>query len=198
MKVKLTIPETLEDITLGKFQELTKLDDTDVLGKISLVTGISKKDLQRVQKKDLNEIEALISDALTKEGEFKQRFEMQGVEFGMIPNFDKITAKEFMDLSGYGVEVETLHNVMAILYRPIKSKGIGDTYEIYDYQGTAEWADAMKQTPLSYVNGVLAFFLTLQKDLNYYFLKYTNQEQARGKVQTATFQNGGGMRHLMN
>jgi len=54
MKVKLTIPETLEDITLGKFQELTKLDDADVLGKISLVTGISKKDLQRVQKKDLN------------------------------------------------------------------------------------------------------------------------------------------------
>jgi hypothetical protein len=198
MKVKLTLPETIEDITLGQYQELTSLEDNDTIKKVSIITGLTVEDLEKVQLKDLNEISNQIDEALAKEGKFKPIFTMKGVDFGMIPNFDKIKSKEYIDLSTYGVEIETLHKVMAILYRPIKSKGVGNTYDIHEYEGTEEWSEIMKQMPLSYVNGVLAFFLTLQKELKDYFLKFTIQEQARVKLHPTTLLNGDGMLQSMN
>jgi hypothetical protein len=198
MKVKLTLPETIEDITLGQYQELTSLEDNDTIKKVSIITGLTVEDLEKVQLKDLNEISNQIDEALAKEGKFKPIFTMKGVDFGMIPNFDKIKSKEYIDLSTYGVEIETLHKVMAILYRPIKSKGVGNTYDIHEYEGTEEWGEIMKQMPLSYVNGVLAFFLTLQKELKDYFLKFTIQEQAKVKLHPTTLLNGDGMLQSMN
>ena len=198
MKVKLTLPETIEDITLGQYQELTSLEDNDTIKKVSIITGLTVEDLEKVQLKDLNEISNQIDEALAKEGKFKPIFTMKGVDFGMIPNFDKIKSKEYIDLSTYGVEIETLHKVMAILYRPIKSKGVGNTYDIHEYEGTEEWSEIMKQMPLSYVNGVLAFFLTLQKELKDYFLKFTIQEQAKVKLHPTTLLNGDGMLQSMN
>jgi hypothetical protein len=179
MRVKITLPETIEDITLGQFQELTTLQDNEIYKKVSIITGLDVKDLERINKTDLNELSNQIDIALQKEGDFKTTFKLSEIEFGMIPNFDKIKAKEYMDLSSYGVEVETLHKVMAILYRPIKSRGYGDTYEIHEYIGTDQQSEVMKRMPLSYVNGVLAFFLTLQNELNYHFQKSMKQEQAK-------------------
>jgi hypothetical protein len=179
MRVKITLPETIEDITLGQFQELTTLQDNEIYKKVSIITGVDVKDLERINKTDLNELSNQIDIALQKEGDFKTTFKLSEIEFGMIPNFDKIKAKEYMDLSSYGVEVETLHKVMAILYRPIKSRGYGDTYEIHEYIGTDQQSEVMKRMPLSYVNGVLAFFLTLQNELNYHFQKSMKQEQAK-------------------
>jgi hypothetical protein len=192
MRVKITLPETIEDITLGQFQELTTLQDNEIYKKVSIITGLDVKDLERINKTDLNELSNQIDTALQKEGDFKTTFTLSGIEFGMIPNFDKIKAKEYMDLSSYGVEVETLHKVMAILYRPIKSRGYGDTYEIHEYIGTDQQSEVMKRMPLSYVNGVLAFFLTLQNELNYHFQKYMKQEQAKGNTPQGISKSGVG------
>jgi hypothetical protein len=192
MRVKITLPETIEDITLGQFQELTTLQDNEIYKKVSIITGLDVKDLERINKTDLNELSNQIDIALQKEGDFKTTFKLSEIEFGMIPNFDKIKAKEYMDLSSYGVEVETLHKVMAILYRPIKSRGFGDTYEIHEYIGTDQQSEVMKRMPLSYVNGVLAFFLTLQNELNYHFQKYTKQEQAKGNTPQGISKSGVG------
>jgi hypothetical protein len=192
MRVKITLPETIEDITLGQFQELTTLQDNEIYKKVSIITGVDVKDLERINKTDLNELSNQIDIALQKEGDFKTTFKLSEIEFGMIPNFDKIKAKEYMDLSSYGVEVETLHKVMAILYRPIKSRGYGDTYEIHEYIGTDQQSEVMKRMPLSYVNGVLAFFLTLQNELNYHFQKYMKQEQAKGNTPQGISKSGVG------
>jgi hypothetical protein len=193
MRVKITLPETIEDITLGQFQELTTLQDNEIYKKVSIITGLDVKDLERINKTDLNELSNQIDVALQKEGDFKTTFTLSDIEFGMIPNFDKIKAKEYMDLSSYGVEVETLHKVMAILYRPIKSRGYGDTYEIHEYIGTDQQSEVMKRMPLSYVNGVLAFFLTLQNELNFHFQKYMKQEQAKGNTPQDISKSGVGM-----
>lgn len=189
MNKKLILPENISDIILGQYQRymnlISKVNDIDdytfLCGKLEIFTGLIRSEIELIKQVDLEEINKQIDLALNSEGEFKKVFTMYDIEFGMIPNFDKMKSKEYFDLSTYGVEVENLHKVMAILYRPIKSKGINDTYIIEEYEGTEYWADKMKRMPLSYVNGVLAFFLTLQKDLNQYFQKFTEAEQVRDK-----------------
>jgi len=114
----------------------------------------------------------------------------------MIPNFDKITSKEYFDLSSYGVEIDTLHNVMAIAFRPLKDKG--NLYTIENYNGTEEYAEVMKQMPLNYVNGFLSFFLTLQNDLLSHIQKYTTEAQAMGYQHLTTLESGVGTLPSMN
>jgi hypothetical protein len=86
---------------------------------------------------------------------------------------------------------------MAVLYRPIINKQFNN-YEIADYKGTDEYANIMKQTPLSYVNGVLGFFLTLQQQLNNHIQKYIQEEQAKAMLQQVTLKSGVGTQQLTN
>lgn len=192
MKKKITIPENISDITLGQYQNYISNPDM----KIEIFTGLSKKEIDGITQKDLDYLNNQIDLALNSASIFKQRFELNSIEFGMIPNFDKITAKEYMDLSSYGVEIDTLHNVMAIAFRPIKDKG--NTYTINEYNGTEDYAEIMKRMPLNYVNGFLSFFLTLQSDLLEAIQKFTREEQAMDYQRQTILKNGVGMQPSMN
>lgn len=192
MRKKITIPETIADITLGQYQNFISNPDM----KIEIFTGLTKKEIEGITQKDLDYLNNQIDTALNSQSIFKQRFILNGIEFGMITNFDKITAKEYFDLSSYGIEVETLHNVMAIAFRPIKDKG--SLYTIEDYNGTEMYAETMKQMPLNYVNGFLSFFLTLQNDLLEVIQRYTRVEQVMDYQHQIILENGVGMQLSMN
>lgn len=192
MKKKITIPETISDITLGQYQNFVANPDM----KIELFTGLTKHEIDNITQKDLDYINNQIDIALNSPSVFKQQFTLNNIDFGMIPNFDKITAKEYMDLSSYGVEVDTLHNVMAIAFRPIKDKG--NLYTIENYNGTEQYAEIMKQMPLNYVNGFLSFFLTLQTDLLKTIQRYTMEVQAMDYQHQDILGNGVGMPVSMN
>lgn len=192
MKKKIIIPESIQDITLGQYQEFIKNPDM----KIEIFTGLYKKEIEGVKQKDLDYLNQKIDVALNSPSVFKQRFELNGIEFGMIPNFDKITTKEYMDLSSYGVDVDTLHNVMAIAFRPVISKG--KYYLIEDYKGTEKYSEIMKGMPLNYVNGFLSFFLTLQNELLKAITKFTREVQAMDYQLVDTLKNGDGMQVWMN
>jgi hypothetical protein len=185
--MKITIPEDISDITLEQYQKYHKLTErTDLdeynLNKriIELFCGISFHEVDKIDAKDYIEILAMINTAISKDIEFVNRFEINGVEFGFIPNLDEITTAEYFDLSNYGLEVENLHKIMAVLFRPIKSKDKFGNYIIYDYDGTKEYADIMLKTPMNVVNGALVFFWTLAKELQTNIQKYT--ETVQGKV----------------
>jgi hypothetical protein len=140
---------------------------------------------------DLEDIVQNIDIALNQEAKFQPTFKMGNIEFGFIPNFDDIKAKEYFDLTTYDTNPDTLHNLMAILFRQIKNK-VGSEYEIENYRGTKEWAEAMKQTPLSIVNGALVFFYNLAKELESYTLKSMAVAQMKTRQQ-ATLRSGAGM-----
>lgn len=192
MKKKITIPESIADITLGQYQNFVANPNM----KIEIFTGLNKKEIDGISQKDLDYLNNQIDVALNSQSIFKQKFTLNDIEFGMIPNFDKITSKEYFDLSSYGVDIDTLHNVMAIAFRPIKDKG--SLYTIDDYNGTEQYAETMKQMPLNYVNGFLSFFLTLQNDLLNCIQKYTMEEQAMEYQLQTTLKNGVGMQPSMN
>ena len=203
--MKVLLPESIDDVTLEqyqKYQELLKREDLEQYPfnkrKLAIFTGIKMNIANQISIKDINEMIAQIDTALEQTVVFKQRFFIDDVEFGFIPNLDKICGAEYFDLDKYSSEVEELHRTMAILFRPITDRDSFGNYKIKDYNGTEELCDVMKLMPLSVVNGALVFFSSLSNELLNYIQRYTREEQVREEKLQDTLASGDGMQPSMN
>lgn len=200
MEVKIKLPEDISDITLQQYQRYLRLiekqlDDYNFLNeKISIFTGLDKQTVEKVQRKDIEEMNAQIDKALNQEAKFTNRFFIKDIEFGFI-TLSEMAQKEYIDACEYSKDIEkgtNLHKLIAVLFRPITDKGVNNTYKVAEYRGTSEMADIMRQTPMNVVNGMLGFFLTLQNDLLNYILKSTEAEQVKEAKQQDILRNGVG------
>jgi len=206
--MKVTLPESIEDITLGQYQDYIKLSDkleakeiTErdfINSKIALFSGIDKSLIDDIYHRDLEYLKSHIDTALNEDSPFVNRFFLDGVEFGFIENLDNISSAEYFDMSSYGTDVETLHKLMAVLFRPIKKKDKTGNYKIKKYKGSVKYGDLMKEMPLSIVNGALVFFWNLSKELEIYIQKFTIQQQQRVEELQTTLSNGDGIAQSMN
>lgn len=187
--MKITLPENISEITLSQYMRYYKLiakelNEYDaIVEKVCIFTGLTRKQTESVEYKDLLDINAQIDKALNTDAKFINRFKIDNVEFGFV-TLDKIKGKEYVDLVNYSKDLEDVsnyHKLMAILFRPIINKSFGGTYEIAEYTGTSEWCEIMKRTPMSVVNGALSFFLNLRNELLSYTQKYIKEVQARDK-----------------
>jgi hypothetical protein len=182
MKIELTIPTTLNDIKLAQYQKFLKVVEENEEGEfvqqkmVQLFCGIDLKDVASIRYKDVAEITANINNLFTKENHFIQRFKMGGVEFGFIPNLDEMTTGEYMDLDSYITDWNTMHNAMAVLYRPITNK-LGTKYQIEEYKGSVTYADVMRHAPLDVVLGAMVFFYNLGNDLLKSTINYLERNQ---------------------
>jgi len=184
--MKVTIPTSIEDIKLHQFQKYSiLLERTDLTEdqfdkrKVEIFTGLERNRLDLISQRDYKDIIEQIDLALNQSAVFKPTFFIDDVEFGFIPNLDKITAGEYRDLSVYGVDVQEMHKLMAVLFRPIKKKDVLGNYDIINYEGTERYATIMKYMPLSIVNGALVFFSNLANELVNYTQKYMVVEQPK-------------------
>jgi len=203
--MKITIPENINDITLVQYQRYTELMNRDDLKehdrnvrKIQIFTGLKPEQVKQISSNDYAEIISMIDLALEKDHPFTPTFFIQDVEFGFVPNLDKITAGEYIDISKYENDVQTFHNLMAVLFRPILKKDALDNYSIISYQGTEQYAEVMKLIPLSAVTGALVFFSSLSNELLNYTQRFLEEEQARADKRQTTLKSGGGMQRLTN
>jgi hypothetical protein len=201
--MKIILPESIQDITLHQFQlynELLERTDLDEYNfnkrKIQIFTGLERNRIDLISAQDYKEITEQIDIALNQTVEFKPTFFIKDVEFGFVPNLDKITQGEFIDISKYGTDINEMHRLIAVLFRPIKNKDSLGNYEIINYKGTEQYANIMKHTPLSIVKGALVFFSSLANELVSYTQKYMVVEQAKEVQQPTTLGNGGGMQRL--
>ena len=131
---------------------------------VQLFCEIDLKDVALIRYKDVMEITNSINTMFESEHKFIQRFKLGGTEFGFIPNLENMTTGEYMDLDTYITSWDTMHNAMAVLYRPITKK-IGDKYEIEEYKGSITYADVMKYAPVDVVLGAVVFFYSLGNEL---------------------------------
>jgi len=185
--MKISIPESLEDITLEQYQKYMQLDaeSKDYEAQVfCLFTGLDLEYYSKVPQKDINDIVNQITKALESEGEFKQTFFINGVEFGLIPNFDKITGGEYSDLIIYSKKEENGYNhqldrLIAVLYRPITNKDKLGNYQIEIYKGTSGHLKYIQKLPISIVNGCLSFFLTLSEQLENHIQACMVEEQLK-------------------
>lgn len=182
MKIELTIPTTLNDIKLAQYQKFLSIakdnEESEFLQQkmVQLFCGIDLKDVAQIRYKDVAEITANINNLFTKENQFIQRFKMGGVEFGFIPNLDEMSTGEYMDLDTYITDWDTMHNAMAVLYRPITNK-LGNKYQIEEYKGSITYAEVMRHAPLDVVLGAMVFFYNLGNDLLKSTVNYLEKNQ---------------------
>lgn len=155
----------LHDMTIEQFMkfnlitEMYKSDESKWEKEvITLFHGTDK-----VEKIDADETMSYITVLLQEPTELVHRFKYQGVEYGFIPNLDKITTAEYIDLRTYMQEGTQMHKIASILFRPIKKKA-GKLYQIEDYDGTTN-AETMKGVSFKVALGGLSFFFTLAKSL---------------------------------
>ena len=191
--MKVILPENQSEITLEQYQRYVKLlerTDLDIYNfnrrKLEIFTPLTFKDTENVTQVDFEFCLNQIDKALNEEVEFKNRFTLGNVEFGFIPNLDEMTTAEYVDLNKYTNTADTLHYLMAILFRPIINKDSFGNYEIQNYQGTKEYFEIMKKTPLSIANGSLFFFINLSTELQIYILKYTKEVQKKAGLLPTT------------
>lgn len=184
--MKIILPENISDITLNQFQKYdVLLKRTDLneeqfnKRKIEIFTGLERSKIELISIKDYKDIVSQIDKAINEPCEFLPTFKIKNIEFGFIPNLDKITMGEYRDLSLYGKEIETMHKLMAVLFRPIIKKDVFNNYKIESYNGTEKRAEVMKYMPMNIVNGALVFFSSLANELMNYTQKYMQVEQAR-------------------
>lgn len=204
-QVRLTIPESTDDITVGQFQRyLTLLERNDLSQvehdkrKIEIFTKLPYRDVGRLSAKDYAETIELIDAALNVEGAFKQRFKIGEVEFGFVPNLDMISAEQWASL----MEIDTAegpnpfryHEFLAVLFHPIEKTDAFGNYSVMPYTDGA-FDETMKSAPMSIVNGVMLFFWNLGTELLNSTLKSTQEEQQKG-IQPLNFsEDGAGMPH---
>lgn len=208
MKIKL--PENQSEITLGQYQKYLKLIErlesneldnyTFNRRKIVLFTNLLFKDTANITQVDFESIVNQIDIALNEQANFVSRFKLNDIEFGFIPNvnditseemmhidaLDSITQGEFIDASNNTNEVENLHKLMAVLFRPITNKDSFGNYEIASYAGTKKYCELMKEIPLSIANGALFFFANLAIELQEAIQKYTKEVQKKETAPATT------------
>ena len=186
---RINIPSTLNDIKLSQWQQyldiLGKNKDaelTDFLEKkmLGIFCDVQLKDIDRIGLSVYDNALQHLSNILNSKTELVRTFKMTGtdgvtVEFGMIPNFDKMSYGEFIDLEKYLFVDKDFHRAMAVMYRPIKLKS-KDSYLIHDYKGTEYLAEVMKSTPLDVALGARVFFYRLATKLSNFTMAYTLKE----------------------
>lgn len=185
----INIPETLRDIKLSQWQKyievLDKNKDADLNGFIEkkllgIFCEVELKDVDRIGLSLFDNTIQHLSNILNSKPELVKTFKMTGtdgvtVEFGLIPNFDKMSYGEFVDLERYLFVDKDLHRAMAVMYRPVKLKSKG-SYLIHDYKGTEYLAEVMKSTPLDVALAARVFFYRLATKLSNFTMAYTLKE----------------------
>jgi hypothetical protein len=157
---------TLRDLTIEDYIKIIKIVDTfkDNDNRVR-EEFIKHFKLEKLNITELDETLLNINDILTQKPNFIQRFELDGVKYGFIPNLDTITAGEWIDIENYQSSAEFADRLVSILYRPIKRSlkfWKKDYYSIEEYKGTN---DKLKKAPLEVYLGAMVFFYHLGKTL---------------------------------
>jgi hypothetical protein len=169
MKINITVPESLREITLYQYQRFDKLISENEASEfvnqktIEIFCNIELKDVARIRFADVNDLLNHLNTLLQQKPKLTNTFKLGVYEFGFIPKLEDITSGEYIDLETYLSDTQTLHKAMAVLYRPIKTK-VKDLYTIEEYEGADKYSEVLKYMPLDVALGSMLFFWTLLND----------------------------------
>ena len=194
MEVKLVIPTSLNEITLGQYQEFSKLDitkESEVQSKmIEIFCKVPTNVVRSMKAKDITDICTIINNMFDVEHQMLNRFDLNGVKYGFIPDLENMSFGEYVDLDTFMGDNDNLHRAMNVLYRPIDLKqGVRYTLKEYD----PDTNEDAKNYPLDAVFGAMVFFYDLGKDLSTVILNSSSKQNEQNLAQYLdSLQNGDG------
>lgn len=181
MKIKVNIPENLNEITLGQYQQWLRITEDKEIDEflkqkmVEIFCNIPLDQVIKIQALEIDAIVEILSKMFDEKPQLQNTFKLNGVEYGFIYNLDEMSSGEFMDLDNYLLDFQQIHNAMKVLYRPIKHKTNKGQYLIEDYTGKEDYDS--KSIKLSVVLGSLFFFKNLKKELQSNILNYLATQQ---------------------
>lgn len=180
MKLNVTIPTKLSEITLDQYQRFIAIannnPESDFLQQkmLEIFCNVPLNLVAQMPLKDVNEIVYTLNKMFEQECKLQTIFKLGNTNFGFIPNLDDISLGEFSDLDNYFGKWDKMHNAMAVLYRPVIDK-FKDKYQIEQYNGSITYCDVMKSMPMDVVMGAMVFFYNLSNELLISSLNYLEE-----------------------
>ena len=173
------IPEimTIENyVKIFKIKDLFS-DDYFTAKLVSIVTGAPVEDLLEGDYEQVNYVAAYILNQLPKDTpEFKDRFELDGVQYGFLPDWKSMTYAEFVDIDTISTRkqdemLNMLHILCSVMYRPITNERSEHDFDIekYDVKKMTKRAELFKdKLDVRYVLGAQTFFSNFEKKFSIY------------------------------
>lgn len=175
MRIEITIPESLDDITLEQYQVFSKIEEPTIDQTLTTFLNISQKELNMLPADKIEGFAEQINSVFEQDKQFTPTFVLNGVKYGFIPKLDSITYGENKDLTTYLNDFDNMHKAIAVMYRPIIHEQRGK-YLIEDYEGSSKYSEVMRQAPLSVVLGATVFFYNLTNGLLKAIPNYLEEE----------------------
>jgi hypothetical protein len=175
----LSIPIDFTAITLGQYIRWNT--SKNPVDKCAAALDCSEQQVRKLNPESIQRIVTAFDQLIQNETQLHLKFvDLNGTRYGFIPDMDMMSADEWIDLDEFckmvydpvKPQVEKLTCIMAVLYRPIKTK-LGNRYTIATYTGEEQYANAddINQLSMSVVNAALLFFSTFEVALLENFLE---------------------------
>lgn len=204
--MRVTIPTYLSEIKLSQYLRYQKViadnsdDETFVcIQMVAIFCNLTVAEVMKIPVNDFGEIVETLAKVLDQKPALVRTFKLNKVEYGFIPNFEKITLGEHATIDTLLGKDENLALLISVMYRKITKK-VSVFYEIEEYDGDESKAELFKDVPMDVVIGSMLFFWTLNKELLSNILLHLESKAAREglNLEEALENAGGGIKLLLD
>ena len=186
MKIEINVPTSLNEVTLGQYQKFLKIAENNPDGSfleakmIEIFCGIPLSESYKLKMSSAAAIVDILNELLSQTPKHLERFKMNDIEFGFVPDLDELSLGEYIDLDNNVSKWEQMHIAMNVLYRPIKTSKVGK-YNIEEYD--INDPEKMKEMPLGAAIGSVFFFLNLGLELSKHTIHSSNNQKQMETIQ---------------
>jgi hypothetical protein len=180
MKVELTIPNSLAEISLKQYQKFLKIQENNTdayflqCKMIEIFCNLDAKSVRLLKLSDADRIVHILNTMFDSKPELIRTFTMNNIQYGIVPDFDAISLGEYIDLDTYIGDWENMLIAMNVLYRPVKNK-MGDKYIIKDYDVNSK--ENLDEISMDIVLGSIFFLYQLGIDLSTVMVNYLENQE---------------------
>lgn len=202
MQIEINVPTSLNEITLEQYQKFLKVAEENPEGSfldakmIEIFCGIPLSESYKLKMSSVQAIVDILTDMLNETPAHIDKFSLDGVQYGFIPDLDEMSLGEYVDLDGNASDWQKMHIAMNVLYRPVITDKVGK-YNIKEY--TADDPSKMKDMPLGVALGSLFFFYNLGIELSKHTILSSSNQQEMETIQEllTSGENGDGTRQFI-
>ena len=194
MKIEITCPDNKNEIKLSQYQKFIKAIkdlDNDFLMRqymVEIFCDLPNSVVRNMSKKSFNDVVNHLNVLLGEEDyKFIDRFTMNGIEYGFIPNLEDIKVGEMADIDSYIGDWQKMDKAMGVLFRPVTHTK-KDKYIIEDYKNSVSL-----DLPLDVCLGAYFFLKSLLRDLLPFIPKYIKEEVHQNPKLQSLVLNGDGI-----
>ena len=181
--MKIQVPTHINDITLEQYQRFALINTEEqdkeffMFKTIEIFCGVDIALVSKMRLKDAESISNEVLEVLQQNVPFTNKFELEGVKYGFIPDLQAISLGEFIDLEEGLSKDKDFHKAASVMFRPIV-KEFGELYTIDGYEASTEMHHVMKQAPVGVISAAIVFFYSIAKELLKASQDFSSQEKA--------------------